>query len=106
MEQKSREQNTDLSTFTKAELFDRLTKANADNEALIGKINGLNTRIEELTTPPHNDWHSWFYALLMILLNKFDSVDVDREVMLGIQAPRADFIVVNEAGCSFQNESR
>jgi len=32
----------------------------------------------------------------MILLNKFDSVDVDREVMLGIQAPRADFIVVNE----------
>ena len=96
MEQKSREQNTDLSTFTKAELFDRLTKANADNEALIEKINELNTRIEELTTPPHNDWHSWFYALLMILLNKFDSVDVDREVMLGIQAPRADFIVINE----------
>ena len=96
MERKSREQNTDLSTFTKAELFDRLTKANADNEALIEKINELNTRIEELTTPPH----------IMILLNKFDSVDVDREVMLGIQAPRADFIVVNEAGCSFQRAWR
>lgn len=67
-----------------------------DRDELIEKINELNTRIEELTTPPHNDWHSWFYALLMILLNKFDSVDVDREVMLGIQAPRADFIVVNE----------
>ena len=76
------EQKTDLSSLTKDELIE--------------KINELNTRIEELTTPPHNDWHSWFYALLMILLNKFDSVDVDREVMLGIQAPRADFIVVNE----------
>ena len=89
MEQKPQEQNTDLSALTKAELIDRLTKADADNEA-------LKRRIEVLTTPPHNDWHSWFYALLMILLNKFDSVDVDREVMLGIQAPRADFIVVNE----------
>jgi len=49
------EQKAELSALTKDELIE--------------KINELNTRIEELTTPPHNDWHSWFYALLMILGN-------------------------------------
>lgn len=84
MEQLSQEQNTDLPSLTK--------------EELIEKINELNARIEELTTPPHNDWHSWFYILLNIVLHRFkkDKVKIDREVVLGAMPPRADFIVVEE----------
>ena len=53
-------------------------------------------KIEELTTIPPNDWHSLFYALLMIVTHKFKSVKVDREVVLGAQPPRADFVVIEE----------
>ena len=63
---------------------------------LIDRIGILQARIDELTTPPHNDWHAWFYALLRIVFKGFDSISIEREVMLGVQAPRADFIVVNE----------
>ena len=76
--------NADLSALTKEELME--------------KINELNARIEELTTPPRNDWHSWFYILLNIVLHRFkkDRVKIDREVILGSMPPRADFIVVEE----------
>ncbi|MBQ9438173.1 MAG: hypothetical protein IJU50_07550 [Lachnospiraceae bacterium] len=68
------------------------------NEELIAKINELEARIEELTNPPPNDWHSWFYILLNIALHRFrkDNVKVLREVVLGAMPPRADFVVVEE----------
>ncbi len=92
------EPNTDLSSLTKAELIDHLKKMETDRDELIEKINELNSKIEELTTPPHNDWHSWFYILLNIVLHRFkkDRVKIDREVVLGAMPPRADFIVVEE----------
>ena len=55
-------------------------------------------QIDALTNPPQNDWHSWFYTLLNILLYKFrkDHVMVLPEVKLGAMPPIADFIVVKE----------
>lgn len=49
-------------------------------------------------SPPPNDWHSLFYALLMIMLYDKPSVKVNREVLLGVQPPRADFIVLKKDG--------
>ena len=67
-------------------------------EELIEKIKELEAKIEELTNPPPNDWHSWFYILLNIVLHRFkkDNVKVLREVVLGAMPPRADFVVVEE----------
>ena len=62
------------------------------------KVIKLELQLKELTNPPPNDWHSWFYALLRIVLHKFPSLDIKREVVLGSQPPRADFIVVNDNG--------
>lgn len=80
-----------LSSLSKEELIEKITE-------LIGTINGLNERIKELTSPPPNDWHSWFYILLNIILHKFKEkrVKIMREVVLGAMPPRADFIVVEE----------
>ena len=58
------EQMPNLSDLSKDELIELLNKSRAETEKLRAKI-------EELTTPPQNDWHAWFYALLQILLNKF-----------------------------------
>ena len=52
--------------------------------------------IEAKLTPPPNDWHSLFYALLMIELHDKPSVRVEREILLGAQPPRADFLVLEE----------
>ena len=65
-------------------------------EELEELIQSQQNKIEELTTVPPNDWHSLFYALLMIVTHKFKSVKVDREVVLGAQPPRADFVVIKE----------
>ena len=44
-----------------------------------------------------NDWHSIFYAALMIELYDYrDRVKVEREVKLGAEPPQADFLIVNE----------
>ena len=53
-------------------------------------------QLDAFLNPPPNDWHAWFYALLRITFHKYPTVDVLREVMLGVQAPRADFIVIVE----------
>lgn len=52
-------------------------------EELEDIIQRQQTKIEKLTTVPPNDWHSLFYALLMIVTHRFKSVKVDREVVLG-----------------------
>ena len=70
------------------------TKLSKDE--LIKLVTELQKKLDELTTPPPNDWHSWFYALLMIKLHGFPSVSVEREVVLGAQPQRADFIVIKE----------
>ena len=76
-----------------------LTHKNRDitdltREELITRVQTLQQRLDELTTPPPNDWHSWFYSLLNIVLHKYKSVVLDREVVLGSQPPRADFVVI------------
>lgn len=67
-------------------------------EELIRLVQSQQEKIQELTTVPPNDWHSLFYALLMIVTHKFKSVKVEREVVLGAQPPRADFVVLEEDG--------
>ena len=98
MEQQKKQLQTDLSELSRSELIGCLKKAEADKEELMGKINELSAKIEDLTTPPHNDWHSWFYILLNIVLHRFkkNKVKIDREVVLEAMPPRADFIVVEE----------
>ena len=65
-------------------------------EELIKMVIDLQEQVDALTNPPPNDWHSWFYSLLMIELHGFPSVKVEREVVLGAQPPRADFVIVKE----------
>ena len=66
------------------------------HDELVATIKDLKARLDALLNPPQNDWHAWFYALLRITFHKYPAVDVLREVMLGVQAPRADFIVIVE----------
>ena len=65
-------------------------------EELIKMVTDLQEQVDTLTNPPPNDWHSWFYSLLMIELHGFPSVKVEREVVLGAQPPWADFVIVKE----------
>ena len=62
------------------------------------QIQDLRRQIDNLTNPPPNDWHSWFYILLNIVLHRFknDAVKILREVVLGAMPPRADFVVIEE----------
>ena len=80
---------------TNAENIDYSTLSHDELVAIILK---QQKQIDTLTKPPQNDWHSWFYTLLNILLYKFrkDRVTVLPEVKLGAMPPIADFIVVKE----------
>lgn len=68
------------------------------HDELVEIIKKQQEQIDTLTNPPQNDWHSWFYTLLNILLYKFrkDRVTVLPEVKFGAMPPIADFIVVKE----------
>ena len=92
---------------TQENLENQTTKAGDENttdystlshDELVAKINALQKQIDSLTKPPQNDWHSWFYSLLNILLYKFrnNHVTVLPEVKLGAMPPIADFIVFKE----------
>ena len=71
--------------------YSELTK-----EELLKLVEEQEQKLNELTNPPQNDWHSWFYSLLMIQLHGFPSVKVEREAVLGAQPPRSDFVIVKE----------
>ena len=89
--------NTDVESSAKittdAENIDYSALSRDD---LVAIIKDLKAQLDTLLNPPPNDWHAWFYALLRITFHKYPTVDVLREVMLGVQAPRADFIVIVE----------
>ena len=70
--------------------------ADLSRDELLQIITKQQKQIEALTNPPPNDWHSWFYSLLMIKLGDIPSVRIDREVVLGAQPPRADFVVISD----------
>ena len=55
----------------------------------------LISRIRELEPPPPSDWHSWMDAMLHIALHAYP-VHIERELVLGNQPPRADFLVLKE----------
>ena len=55
----------------------------------------LISRILELEPPPPSDWHSWMDAMLHIALHHYP-VEIERELVLGNQPPRADFLVLME----------
>ena len=64
-------------------------------EELVRIILELRETIRSYESPPPNDWHTWFYAQLMISLHRFfPAVKVHRELSLGVQPPRADFVIV------------
>ena len=65
-------------------------------EELVEMVNKQQRQIDELTNPPPNDWHSLFFALLRAYFYKYPKVDVMREVVLGAQPPRADFVLVRD----------
>ena len=83
-------ENIDYSALSHDELLAAIAE-------LVEKNGELQVQLDALLKPPPNDWHAWFYALLRITFHKFPSVDVLREVMLGVQAPRADFIIIVDA---------
>ena len=57
----------------------------------------LKEELAKLEKPPHNDWHSWFHALLNLKLYKFlDKITIDPEPVLGVEPPRADFLILTE----------
>ena len=66
------------------------------HDELVEIIKKQQEQLDAFMNPPPNDWHAWFYALLRITFHKYPTVDILREVMLGVQAPRADFIVIVE----------
>ena len=68
----------DLKALSPSELIERVEEQDK-------QIQELKQQIEALTNPPPNDWHSWFYILLRIVLHRFekDNVKVLREVVLG-----------------------
>ena len=53
-------------------------------------------RLNKILNPPPTDWHSLFYALLHIVLFGYKDVEINREVVLGSQPSRADFVVVSD----------
>ena len=55
----------------------------------------LISRIMELEPPPPSDWHSWMDAMLHIALHHYP-VEIKREIVLGNQPPRTDFLVLME----------
>ena len=77
------------STLTREELL-------AISQEQQKEIDELKAEIERMRTPPPNDWHSWMDALLHIMLYPHKSVKIWSEAKLGVQPPRADFVVVNE----------
>ena len=88
---------TDFSKLSHDELVDTAS-ALAKRLDELEKTVAEQAKIIEGFKPPQNDWHSWFYILLNIVLHKFkkDQVKILREVVLGAMPPRADFIVVEE----------
>ena len=60
------------------------------------EIDRLKAEIEQYKNPPPNDWHSWIDSLLNIYLHQFESVTIQSEAKLGVQPPRADFVIVND----------
>lgn len=83
------EDTKNFSTFSREELEAKVIE-------LRKQLSELQQKVNDLTNPPPSDWHSWFYSLLHIVLHKFPTVDIEREVVLGAQPPRADFVVVND----------
>jgi ligand-binding sensor protein len=52
---------------------------------------------------PRSDWHKAFEACLTILISKYEGVKLDSEVEIGIDPPRADYIIlVNDEGTEFK----
>ena len=80
------EDTKNFSTFSREELEAKVIEQRK-------QLSELQQKVNDLTNPPPNDWHSWFYSLLHIVLHKFPTVDIEREVVLGAQPPRADFVV-------------
>lgn len=76
--------------LTEKERQAELEKAKAQLKILID-------RIAELEGRTHNDWHSWFHALLnMKLYRFFDRISIKPEFVLGVEPPRADFLILTE----------
>ena len=63
----------------------------------IDEIQRLRARLEELEKPPQNDWHAWFLAMLNISLYPYlDKIKIESEHVLGVEPPRADFLIIEE----------
>ena len=81
--------SVDISTLSHEELLAMLK----EQQQIIAD---LKSKLDDLLNPPPNDWHAWFYALLNIIFHKVPTVRIQREVLLGVQSPRADFVVIVE----------
>ena len=94
----TREAYDDLLSLSPKELVNQIKERDKRIGEQEKRIRELEQKMEKFLNPPPNDWHSWFYALLNIVLYRFrkDSVKILREVVLGVQPPRADFVIVEE----------
>ena len=100
-EVKNENTKLDVETFAESKVTNPAELSTLSNEQLVAMVtelqqlnSDLRAQLDEFLNPPPNDWHAWFYALLNILFYRIPSVDIRREVMLGVQAPRADFIII------------
>ena len=71
--------------------------AHMTEEERRAEIKRLRERLAELEKPPQNDWHAWFLAMLNISLFPFlDKIKIESEHVLGVEPPRADFLIIEE----------
>ena len=67
------------------------------------RIAELRAELKMLEAVPRSDWHKAFEAYLTILISKYEGVKLDSEVEIGIDPPRADYIIlVNDEGTEFK----
>ena len=58
------------------------------------RIEELRRELKELEAVPRSDWHKAFEAFLNLRIAKYDGVRIDKEVEIGVNPPRADFIIL------------
>ena len=62
------------------------------------RIEELRRELKELEAVPRSDWHKAFEAFLNLRIAKYDGVRIDKEVEIGVNPPRADFIILTSDG--------
>ena len=69
------------------------------------RIEELRDELRKLEAVPRNDWHKAFEAFLNIRISRYEGVELDKEVEVGVDPPRIDFIILVNDGTAVFEES-